>query len=282
MSGMTDAATRARDVRLRAVLEEAAGCYRVRVLVLRPAVVVGVLRDRGLADLVVGTPAGLRWRVGHAPGGVSRTELVQHLRRCGFDAEEMVAAGVAVPSSSAGRASVGRWRSGVVDVLRNRLVVPLVDAGGVVGFTARRLSETNPAVPKWVNTATTVLYRKGEHLLGVAQQAEQLTAGRGRVVLVEGAVDAFAVDLAGHIGVAAGGTQLTAAHAAQLRDAAAAPLEDGCWWPTTGTSRAGRPRCARRACSPGWTSGWCGCPRAGTRLMCWSPPAPAGCAARSG
>jgi len=73
-----------------------------------------------------------------------------------------------------------------------------------------------------VNTATTGLFRKGEHLLGVAQQADQVTAGRGRVVLVEGAVDAIAVDLAGDIGLAAGGTQLTAAHAAQLRDAAAA------------------------------------------------------------
>jgi len=91
----------------------------------------------------------------------------------------------------------------------------------VVGFTARQLSDENPAVPKWVNTATTAVYRKGEHLLGLAQQADQLTAGRGWVVLVEGAVDAIAVGLAGHIGVAAGGTQLTAAHAAQLRNAAA-------------------------------------------------------------
>jgi len=109
----------------------------------------------------------------------------------------------------------------VVDVLRHRLVVPLVDAGGVVGFTARRLSDENPAVPKWVNTATTALYRKGEHLLGVAQQGDQLAAGRGQVVLVEGAVDAIAVDLAGHIGLAAGGTRLTVDHAAQLRDAVA-------------------------------------------------------------
>jgi len=219
---VTGAAMRRDAARLRAALEEAAGWYRVRLLALRSAAVVGLLRDRGLADLAVGTPAGVRWRVGHAPGGVSRTELVGHLRRCGFGAEEMVAAGLAVPSSFHGRAGGGQWGSEVVDVLRNRLVVPLVDAGGVVGFTARRLSDENPAAPKWVNTATTVLYRKGEHLLGLAQQAEQLMAGRGRVVLVEGAVDAIAVNLAGHIGVAAGGTQLTAAHAAQLRDAAAA------------------------------------------------------------
>ncbi len=222
MSDVTGAAARRDDARLRAALEEAAGWYRVRLVALRPAAVVGLLRERGLVDLAVATPAGLRWRVGHAPGGVSRTGLVEHLRRCGFGAEEMVAAGLAVPARPHGGAGGGRWGSGVVDVLRNRLVVPLVDAGGVVGFTARRLSEANPAVPKWVNTATTVLYRKGEHLLGLAQQAERLAVGRGLVVLVEGAVDAIAVDLAGHIGVAAGGTQLTAAHAGQLRAAAAA------------------------------------------------------------
>jgi len=221
---VTDPATRRFDARLRAALEEAAGWYRVRLVALRPVAVVGLLRDRGLADLAVGTPAGVRWRVGHASGGVSRTELVEHLRRCGFGAEEMVAAGLAIPAHQGTRSGAdrGRWGSGVVDVLRHRLVVPLVDAGGVVGFTARRLSDENPAVPKWVNTATTVLYRKGEHLLGLAQQGDQLAAGRGQVVLVEGAVDAIAVNLAGHIGLAAGGTQLTAAHAAQLRDAAAA------------------------------------------------------------
>ncbi len=224
VSDVTGAAARRDDARLRAALEEAAGWYRVRLLALRPAAVVGLLRDRGLADLAVATPAGLRWRVGHAPGGVGRTALVEHLRRCGFGAEEMVAAGLATPAHQGTRSGAdrGRWGNGVVDVLRHRLVVPLVDAGGVVGFTARRLSEDNPAVPKWVNTATTALYRKGEHLLGLAQQAGQLTAGRGQVVLVEGAVDAIAVNLAGHIGLAAGGTQLTAAHAAQLRDAAAA------------------------------------------------------------
>lgn len=71
-------------------------------------------------------------------------------------------------------------------------------------------------------TATTASYRKGEQLLGVAQQADQLAAGRGLAVLVEGAVDAIAVNLAGHLGLAAGCIRLTGAHAAQLGDAAAA------------------------------------------------------------
>ena len=111
---VSDAAARRDDARLRAALEAAAGWYRVRLVVLRPAAVVGLLRDRGLADLAVGTPAGVRWRVGHAPGGVSRTELVAHLRRCGFGAEERVAAGSPSPlgrtaARAAGGGGVGWW-----------------------------------------------------------------------------------------------------------------------------------------------------------------------------
>jgi len=207
--------------RLRAVLAEAARWYRERLLIDRPPLVVAVLRDRGVVDLAVETPAGRRWQLGYAPTSRGSAALVQHLRGCGFADRELLDAGVAVP---------GRC-GGVIDALRHRLVMPLIDArvgggvggGGVVGFTARRLSDADTAVPKWVNTATTALYRKSEHLFGAAQQSDLIAAARGRPVLVEGAVDAIAVNLAGHIGLAAGGTRLTADHAAQLRDAAAAP-----------------------------------------------------------
>jgi len=199
--------------RLRAALAEAARWYRERLLTDRPPLVVAVLRDRGLVDLAADTPPGRRWQLGYAPASRGSAALVQHLRGCGFSDRELLDAGVAVP---------GRY-GGVIDALRHRLVVPLIDSpveggvdgGGVVGFTARRLSDADTAVPKWVNTATTALHRKGEHLFGRAQQADLITARRGQPVLVEGAVDAIAVNLAGHIGLAAGGTRLTPAHAAQ-------------------------------------------------------------------
>lgn len=66
----------------------------------------GLLRDRGLADLGVDTPVGLRWRVGYSPGGPGLTGLVGHLRGRGFTEWEMVAAGLAnlsLPDSGAGR-----------------------------------------------------------------------------------------------------------------------------------------------------------------------------------
>jgi len=165
---------------------------------------------------------GQRRRSGAAAGAIAGTPPSRGSRRCGlrgvpcstcgagFTDRELVHAGAAVP---------GR-HGGVIDAVRHRLVVPLiergVDGGGVVGSTARRLSDADTAGPKWVNTATTALYRKSEHLFGAAQQADLIAAGRGRPVLVEGAVDAIAVNLAGHIGLAADGTRLTTHHATAL------------------------------------------------------------------
>jgi len=193
---------------LRAVLADAAAFYRARLLQGgEPAV--GLLRGRGLIDLAVDTPAGLRWRFGYAPDGGHH--LLTHLRGLGHPDPVTVAAGLAARTG----------RRGLVDVLRDRLVVPLRDDTGVVGFAGRRLSEPFATAtwvsPKWLNTATTTLYRKSSHLYGLTEQADLLTAGRGRVVLVEGPLDAVAVSLAGHVGLAAGGTALTGDHAARLR-----------------------------------------------------------------
>ncbi len=197
---------------LRAVLADAAGWYRGQLLAGAGAeAAVGLLRGRGLIDLAVDTPAGIRWQFGYAPGGFGGHLLTRHLQGRGHPDAVIAAAGLAAT----------RPTGGLVDVLRDRLVVPLRDGGGVVGFTGRRLTEplasAERVAPKWLNTATTALYRKSQHLHGLAEQADLLAAGRGRVVLVEGALDAVAVHLAGHIGLAAGGTALTPDHTAQLR-----------------------------------------------------------------
>lgn len=55
-----------------------------------------------------------------------------HLRGLGFTDSELVAGGLAVPAhrgTGTGGTGRGRWGSGVVHVLRNRLVVPLVETG---------------------------------------------------------------------------------------------------------------------------------------------------------
>ena len=199
---------------LRAVLADAAAFYRARLLGdAEPAV--GLLRGRGLVDLAADTPPGRRWQFGYAAAGTAL--LLTHLRSRGHPDAVSVAAGLAAPTE----------HRGLVDVLRDRLVVPLRDSpsdgsggGGVVGFAGRRLSEPRADAaripPKWLNTATTALYRKSGHLYGLVEQTDLLESGNGRVVLVEGPLDAVAVSLAGHVGLAAGGTALTADHAVQL------------------------------------------------------------------
>jgi len=132
------------DAALRAVLADAATFYRARLLEGgEPAV--GLLRGRGLVDLAVDTPAGLRWRFGYAPDGGHH--LLTHLRILGHPDPVIVAAGLAAVTG----------HRGLVDVLRDRLVVRLRDEAGVVGFAGRRLSEPLADAawvpPKWLNTA---------------------------------------------------------------------------------------------------------------------------------
>lgn len=146
-------------------------------------------------------------RPGYAPD--SWTGLVSHLRRQGISEDEMVAAGVATT------ASTGR----LIDRFRDRVTFPITNAdGNILGFVARR----NPAYgdddrhgPKYLNTAETALYHKGDQLFVAGQLSPETVP-----VLTEGPFDAIAVTLAAagsHVGVAALGTSLTVHQAAQLR-----------------------------------------------------------------
>ena len=153
--------------------------------------------------------------IGYAPAGW--TNLTEHLRGNGFSDAEVLGAGLGT------RASTGR----VVDRFRDRMMFPIQgrDVDGqaeVVGFVGRR----NPASdgtadsrnPKYLNTAQTPLYTKGEQLYGLVDNAAVLDRG-GLAVVVEGPLDALAVDLASNgmlAGVAPLGTALTDSQAAQL------------------------------------------------------------------
>jgi len=101
------------------------------------------------------------------------------------------------------------------------------EGGGreVVGFVGRRNPSLDASTgirnPKYLNTGQTPLYTKGEHLYGLAGNAATLDRG-GLAVLVEGPVDALAVDLASGgmmAGLAPLGTALTEHQARQLADA---------------------------------------------------------------
>ncbi len=156
---------------------------------------------------------------GYAPAGF--THLVDHLRRHGATDHEMLAAGLAKT------ASTGK----TIDAFRDRLVLPIHHPTPrgvqVVGFVGRRHPDTDrlepgtPAAvkagPKYLNTAETVLFAKGDQLYGMAEHIDRLTAG-ATPVLVEGPIDVLAVSLASpdHVGVAPLGTALTETQADSL------------------------------------------------------------------
>lgn len=92
--------------------------------------------------------------------------------------------------------------------LMNRLTIPIMnEAGQVVAFTARAIREGQQ--PRYLNTDTTALYKKGEELYNMdrARLCKQMHKG---VVLVEGCIKAEAVNRVGYkCVVATQGTALT-------------------------------------------------------------------------
>jgi DNA primase len=141
--------------------------------------------------------------LGYAPP--AWTGLVDQLRDLGYTDATLTASGLALTA-----------RTGhLVDRFRDRLVIPLHDGGGhVIAFTARAAPNGRPDTPKYVNSPTTALYTKRDHLY-----AARLAAAGATPVLVEGALDAIAVRLAAPhdlAPVAACGTALTDQHATRL------------------------------------------------------------------
>lgn len=169
------------------------------------------LAERRLDRLVEADP---RWQVGYAPD--SWSALVDHLRRERYTDEEMLEAGLAAATN----------RGYLVDRFRDRLMFPIRDLSGrPVGFTGR----ARHAVPKYMNTRTTPIYRKSEMLYGLGEQRAELEAG-AIPVFVEGPADVMAIRslaLSGRqrwVGLGTCGTVLTAEHRDLVRSVATADV----------------------------------------------------------
>ena len=188
---------RARDERLRALLERAAEFYS-RVLwdsdVGAPAR--DYLASRGLGEEVC-----RQFRIGYAPGG---GQLTGRARQEGYSQEDLLAVGLANRRGN--------------DYFQRRVVFPLADARGRVrGFQARKLHDDDPLHAKYVNSPEGELFRKGDLLYGL-DTARQAIAKEDRAVIVEGNTDVLALRQAGFAPVVASmGTALTEA---QLRELA--------------------------------------------------------------
>jgi DNA primase len=140
-------------------------------------------------------------RLGLAPD--SWDALRGHLLARRFRAEEVIAAGLALPRKSG---------SGEYDRFRDRLIFPIHDVNGrTIAFGGRSLGDADP---KYMNSPETTIYVKGEHLYGL-DLAKDAIRREGLAVVVEGYMDLAAALQAGTEAVVA--TLWTAFTAAQAK-----------------------------------------------------------------
>lgn len=102
--------------------------------------------------------------------------------------------------------------------MRNRVIFPIRnEAGELIAFAARRLTDNNSEEPKYINTSTANGYKKSENLYAL-HRAKEAIAGKGFVFVVEGYKDAIAMHAAGFSNtVALCGTALTTGQIALLK-----------------------------------------------------------------
>ena len=181
------------------------------------------IERRGLSPEIV-ERFGLGWaeREWHA--------LSSAFGRAGFDAPLAAEAGLL------GQSGTGRY----YDRFRGRLIFPIKDLSNqIIAFGGRIIADEDEA--KYINSADSPIYKKGEHLYGLAQARRGITA-KGKALLTEGYMDVLTLHQFGYdnaVGVL--GTALTEAQIRRLSGftSSIALLFDG--------DRAGR-KAALRSC----------------------------------
>jgi DNA primase len=156
---------------LAAVLDRAAGWF-AKQLQAAPDVL-AALEARGIA------PASIdKFNLGFAP---PKKGVVG----CGAGMVDLAAAGLLVKDEASG---VFR------DFFRNRLMIPVHDARGrVVGFAGRIQGDGQP---KYINSVESDVFHKGDLLFNLHRAAPAARSAR-RLIIVEGQLDAIALDQAG-------------------------------------------------------------------------------------
>jgi DNA primase len=149
------------------------------------------VKRRGLSEDTAGC-----FRLGYAPRAWD--SVLKTLTGNGFSREELVLAGLIIPSRSG---------TGHYDRFRGRLMFPITDISGrVIGFGGRVLDDSEP---KYLNSPETELFRKGRTVYGLAV-AKNSIRRESRAVIVEGYTDAIMCHQFGFTSVVATlGTALT-------------------------------------------------------------------------
>lgn len=138
-------------------------------------------------------PTVRNFRIGYSPN--TGKALLQFLEKKGYKPKELEAAGL-----------LNRFGG---DLFRGRMMVPFIDTGGVIGYTARILDQGEP---KYLNTPETILFNKSRFVFGLAQAKEAIRQ-HDFVVIVEGNMDVISSHQAGVCeAVATSGTAMTEGH----------------------------------------------------------------------
>ncbi|MFA4966782.1 MAG: DNA primase [Candidatus Margulisiibacteriota bacterium] len=143
------------------------------------------------------------FRLGFAEDSFS--SLTKHLLSRGAKAEDIEAAGLALPGKE----------SGYYDRFRNRLMFPIFDLRGhIVGFSGRALNDEQP---KYLNSPDSIVFNKGDVLFGLNLAIDEVKK-RKFAILVEGNIDVVSCHEAGFKNtVAPLGTALTLNQAKLLK-----------------------------------------------------------------
>ena len=135
--------------------------------------------------------------VGYAPEG---NVAVRTLTEKGYSFDRLVEVGVAATSQQTGQ----RY-----DVFRDRVMFPFYDLQGHVIAFSGRIVQPKEKVGKYVNTGSTPIFTKGDHLYGL-YQARKAIGKEGFVYLVEGQFDVLSLHKVGVENVIGGsGTAFT-------------------------------------------------------------------------
>ena len=139
--------------------------------------------------------------LGYAPD--SFDQLKRYLLKCGFSERELVEYSLCNQSEN----------GHTYDAFRNRVMFPIQDAyGNVVAFGGRAFGDGSP---KYLNSAETPVFHKGQHLFGLHRAKEY---GKEQMILCEGYMDVIALNSVGIMNaVATLGTALTENQAELLK-----------------------------------------------------------------
>ncbi len=138
------------------------------------------LRERGIRVGILEGFTGFR-EVGHTPG--KPDGLVSALRVKGFSDEELVDSGLAYRRHG---------DDGISDFYRQRVLIPIRDGGGLLlGIIGRNVGDNR--WPKYKNPPRTHAYDKSVNLYQPLPAPERRG---GRVIVVEGTLDAMAIAVA--------------------------------------------------------------------------------------